>query len=91
MYFETKTFSIHHQTSEGGAECFPELKVGVYKEIVPMGVDPDIISYRLAGKEESSFNFDLTHGDLHKFSPPLELLHVFVVLQLGIDFNLIGI
>ncbi|KAF4081175.1 hypothetical protein AMELA_G00158390 [Ameiurus melas] len=37
------------KTSDGGAECFPELKVGVYKEIVPMGVDPDIISYRLAG------------------------------------------
>lgn len=35
--------------SEGGAECFSDLKVGVYKEIVPMGVDPDIISYRLAG------------------------------------------
>lgn len=35
--------------SEGGAECFSELKVGVYKEIVPMGVDPDVISYRLAG------------------------------------------
>ncbi|XP_072524921.1 thiosulfate sulfurtransferase/rhodanese-like domain-containing protein 2 isoform X2 [Salminus brasiliensis] len=26
-----------------------DFKVGVYKEIVPMGVDPDIISYRLAG------------------------------------------
>ncbi|KAG9281160.1 thiosulfate sulfurtransferase/rhodanese-like domain-containing protein 2 [Astyanax mexicanus] len=37
------------KTSEGGAECFSELKVGVYKEIVPMGVDPDTISYRLAG------------------------------------------
>lgn len=35
--------------SEGGAECFSDLRVGVYKEIVPMGVDPDIISYRLAG------------------------------------------
>ncbi|XP_067238156.1 thiosulfate sulfurtransferase/rhodanese-like domain-containing protein 2 [Chanodichthys erythropterus] len=35
--------------SEGGAECFSDLKVGVYKEIVPIGVDPDIISYRLAG------------------------------------------
>ncbi|XP_076861884.1 thiosulfate sulfurtransferase/rhodanese-like domain-containing protein 2 [Brachyhypopomus gauderio] len=37
------------KTSEGGAECFSELKVGVYKEIVPMGVDPDVVSYRLAG------------------------------------------
>ncbi|XP_028272852.1 thiosulfate sulfurtransferase/rhodanese-like domain-containing protein 2 isoform X2 [Parambassis ranga] len=37
------------KTSDGGAECFTDLKVGVYKEIVPMGVDPDVISYQLAG------------------------------------------
>lgn len=37
------------QISEGGAECFRELKVGVYTEIVPMGVDPDVVSYQLAG------------------------------------------
>lgn len=37
------------QTSDGGAECFTDLRVGVYKEIVPMGVDPGVISYRLAG------------------------------------------
>ncbi|KAM4621264.1 thiosulfate sulfurtransferase/rhodanese-like domain-containing protein 2 [Polymixia lowei] len=37
------------KTSDGGAECFSDLKVGVYKEIVPMGVDPDVISYQLAG------------------------------------------
>ncbi|MBN3314161.1 TSTD2 protein, partial [Atractosteus spatula] len=37
------------KTSEGGAHCFLDLKVGVFKEIVPMGVDPDILSYRLAG------------------------------------------
>lgn len=42
------------QTSEGGAECFPELKVGVYKEIVPMGMDPELISYRLAGEDTHS-------------------------------------
>ncbi|XP_008289946.1 thiosulfate sulfurtransferase/rhodanese-like domain-containing protein 2 [Stegastes partitus] len=35
--------------SDGGAECFTDLKVGVYKEIVPMGVDPDSVSYQLAG------------------------------------------
>ncbi|XP_043113440.1 thiosulfate sulfurtransferase/rhodanese-like domain-containing protein 2 [Puntigrus tetrazona] len=35
--------------SEGGAACFSDMKVGAYKEIVPMGVDPDIVSYRLAG------------------------------------------
>ncbi|XP_069025588.1 thiosulfate sulfurtransferase/rhodanese-like domain-containing protein 2 isoform X1 [Embiotoca jacksoni] len=37
------------KASDGGAECFADLKVGVYKEIVPMGVDPDVISYQLAG------------------------------------------
>lgn len=37
------------KTSDGGAECFTELRVRVYKEIVPMGVDPDAISYQLAG------------------------------------------
>ncbi|KAM9377680.1 thiosulfate sulfurtransferase/rhodanese-like domain-containing protein 2 isoform 2-T2 [Pholidichthys leucotaenia] len=36
-------------SSDGGAECFTDLKVGVYKEIVPMGVDPDVVSYQLAG------------------------------------------
>ncbi|KAJ0050001.1 hypothetical protein NL108_009964 [Boleophthalmus pectinirostris] len=37
------------KTSAGGAECFTELRVGVYREIVPMGVDPQLVSYRLAG------------------------------------------
>lgn len=49
------------QTSEGGAKCFGDLKVGVYKEIVPMGVDPDIISYKLAGREKSSFIFNILY------------------------------
>uniref|UniRef100_A0A1A8C7A7 Thiosulfate sulfurtransferase/rhodanese-like domain-containing protein 2 n=1 Tax=Nothobranchius kadleci TaxID=1051664 RepID=A0A1A8C7A7_NOTKA len=37
------------KTSDGGAECFRHLKVGVFKEIVPMGVDPDVVSYQMAG------------------------------------------
>ncbi|XP_003978161.2 thiosulfate sulfurtransferase/rhodanese-like domain-containing protein 2 isoform X1 [Takifugu rubripes] len=37
------------KTSDGGAKCFPDLRVGVYKEIVPMGVDPAVLSYQLAG------------------------------------------
>ncbi|XP_075681746.1 thiosulfate sulfurtransferase/rhodanese-like domain-containing protein 2 [Rhinoderma darwinii] len=32
--------------SDGGARCFPDLRVGVFHEIVPMGVDPQIISYK---------------------------------------------
>ncbi|XP_056295033.1 thiosulfate sulfurtransferase/rhodanese-like domain-containing protein 2 [Pseudoliparis swirei] len=38
------------KTSDGGPECFKDMKVGVYKEIVPMGMDPDVISYQLAGE-----------------------------------------
>lgn len=37
------------KTSSGGAECFTDLRVGIYKEIVPMGVDPGVISYERAG------------------------------------------
>lgn len=37
------------KTSDGGAACFKDLRVGVYKEIVPMGMDPDVVSYQLAG------------------------------------------
>ncbi|KAG7518418.1 hypothetical protein JOB18_034050 [Solea senegalensis] len=37
------------KTSEGGAECFTDLRVGVFKEIVPMGIDPDVVSYHSAG------------------------------------------
>ncbi|XP_018615101.1 thiosulfate sulfurtransferase/rhodanese-like domain-containing protein 2 [Scleropages formosus] len=35
--------------SEGNAGCFADLRMGVYREIVPMGVDPDVLSYRKAG------------------------------------------
>ncbi|XP_072137911.1 thiosulfate sulfurtransferase/rhodanese-like domain-containing protein 2 [Mobula birostris] len=35
--------------SAGGAHCFPDLRVGVFKEVVPMGVDPEKISYKDAG------------------------------------------
>ncbi|XP_056328814.1 LOW QUALITY PROTEIN: thiosulfate sulfurtransferase/rhodanese-like domain-containing protein 2 [Danio aesculapii] len=35
--------------SAGGAQCFSSLKVGVHREIVPMGVDPELVSYRSAG------------------------------------------
>ncbi|XP_069820430.1 thiosulfate sulfurtransferase/rhodanese-like domain-containing protein 2 [Dendropsophus ebraccatus] len=32
--------------SDGGAHCFPDLRVGVFHEIVPMGVDPKKVSYK---------------------------------------------
>ncbi|CAI9561634.1 unnamed protein product, partial [Staurois parvus] len=34
------------KTSEGDAHCFPDLRVGVFQEIVPMGVDPHKVSYK---------------------------------------------
>ncbi|NXE28269.1 TSTD2 protein, partial [Ardeotis kori] len=37
------------KTSAGGAHCFPDLRVGVFKEIVPMGIDPKIVSYKETG------------------------------------------
>ncbi|CAB1325502.1 unnamed protein product [Coregonus sp. 'balchen'] len=52
------------KTSNGGAECFCDLRVGVYKEIVPMGVDPDVLSYRLAG----------THLEPEEFHKEVEAL-----------------
>ncbi|XP_076005305.1 thiosulfate sulfurtransferase/rhodanese-like domain-containing protein 2 [Genypterus blacodes] len=42
-------FKEDFKTSDGGAECFSDLRVGVHKEIVPMGVEPDVISYRHSG------------------------------------------
>ncbi|XP_043575164.1 thiosulfate sulfurtransferase/rhodanese-like domain-containing protein 2 isoform X2 [Chiloscyllium plagiosum] len=35
--------------SAGGSHCFQDLRVGVYKEVVPMGIDPAKISYKDAG------------------------------------------
>ncbi|XP_053321769.1 thiosulfate sulfurtransferase/rhodanese-like domain-containing protein 2 [Spea bombifrons] len=34
------------KTSEGGAHCFPDLRVGIFQEIVPMGIDPHKVSYK---------------------------------------------
>ncbi|XP_078252147.1 thiosulfate sulfurtransferase/rhodanese-like domain-containing protein 2 isoform X2 [Rhinoraja longicauda] len=45
--------------SAGGAHCFQDLRVGVFKEVVPMGVDPEEISYKDAG-------IHLTPEEFHK-------------------------
>ncbi|OCU00714.1 thiosulfate sulfurtransferase/rhodanese-like domain-containing protein 2 [Xenopus laevis] len=34
------------KTSDGGAHCFPDLRVGVFQEIVPMGIEPHKVSYK---------------------------------------------
>uniref|UniRef100_A0A8B9PG04 Thiosulfate sulfurtransferase/rhodanese-like domain-containing protein 2 n=2 Tax=Apteryx TaxID=8821 RepID=A0A8B9PG04_APTOW len=37
------------KSSAGGAHCFPDLRVGVFEEIVPMGIDPKKVSYKETG------------------------------------------
>uniref|UniRef100_A0A9L0T108 Thiosulfate sulfurtransferase like domain containing 2 n=1 Tax=Equus caballus TaxID=9796 RepID=A0A9L0T108_HORSE len=52
------------KTSKGGACCFPELRVGVFEEIVPMGISPNKISYRTPGTHLSPGEF---HKEVEKF------------------------
>ncbi|XP_040142009.1 thiosulfate sulfurtransferase/rhodanese-like domain-containing protein 2 isoform X2 [Ictidomys tridecemlineatus] len=50
--------------SRGGAHCFPELRVGVFEEIVPMGISPNKISYKKPGIHLSPGEF---HKEVEKF------------------------
>ncbi|KAM9207642.1 thiosulfate sulfurtransferase/rhodanese-like domain-containing protein 2 isoform 1-T1 [Dugong dugon] len=52
------------KTSKGGAHCFPELRVGVFEEIVPMGISPNMISYKKPGIHLSPGEF---HKEVEKF------------------------
>uniref|UniRef100_H3B2U7 Thiosulfate sulfurtransferase/rhodanese-like domain-containing protein 2 n=1 Tax=Latimeria chalumnae TaxID=7897 RepID=H3B2U7_LATCH len=52
------------KSSAGGAHCFTDLHVGVFKEIVPMGVDPVNISYKGAGVHLSPEEFHKEVEDL---------------------------
>lgn len=47
------------KSSKGGAHCFLDLRVGVFEEIVPMGVSPSQISYKNPG-------IHLSPGEFHK-------------------------
>ena len=51
---------LFKQTSPGGAADFPDgLKVGIYAEVCPMGVNPKTLPFSNGGKEEitsSHFN-----------------------------------
>ncbi|XP_038625710.1 thiosulfate sulfurtransferase/rhodanese-like domain-containing protein 2 [Tachyglossus aculeatus] len=47
------------KTSKGGAYCFPNLRVGVFEEIVPMGISSNKISYKEPGVH-------LSPGEFHK-------------------------
>ncbi|XP_006863199.1 PREDICTED: thiosulfate sulfurtransferase/rhodanese-like domain-containing protein 2 [Chrysochloris asiatica] len=52
------------KTSKGGAQCFPELRVGVFEEIVPMGISPNKVSYKKPGTHLSPGEF---HEEVKKF------------------------
>lgn len=52
------------KTSKGGACCFPELRVGVFEEIVPLGIHPSEISYKKHGIHLSPGEF---HKEVEKF------------------------
>lgn len=47
------------KSSKGGSHCFPELRVGVFEEIVPMGISPSQVSYKKPG-------IHLSPGEFHK-------------------------
>ncbi|NXD73475.1 TSTD2 protein, partial [Eolophus roseicapillus] len=55
------------KSSAGGAHCFTDLRVGVFQEIVPMGIDPKIVSYKETGKHRpyhASLLYNQSHGHL---------------------------
>ncbi|XP_040860516.1 thiosulfate sulfurtransferase/rhodanese-like domain-containing protein 2 [Ochotona curzoniae] len=52
------------KTSKGGAHCFPELRVGVFEEIVPMGISPNKTSYKQPGIHLSPKEF---HKEVETF------------------------
>ncbi|KAH0503789.1 Thiosulfate sulfurtransferase/rhodanese-like domain-containing protein 2 [Microtus ochrogaster] len=52
------------KSSKGGAHCFPELRVGVFEEIVPMGISPSQVSYKNPGIHLSPGEF---HKEIEKF------------------------
>uniref|UniRef100_A0A8D0GMZ1 Thiosulfate sulfurtransferase/rhodanese-like domain-containing protein 2 n=1 Tax=Sphenodon punctatus TaxID=8508 RepID=A0A8D0GMZ1_SPHPU len=48
----------------GGAHCFPDLRVAVFEEIVPMGITPDKVSYKDTGIHLSPKVF---HQEVEKY------------------------
>ena len=55
------------QESPGGAADFPDgLKVGIYQESVPMGMDPNKISYKEAGNKKVAVRYTLSESFLSK-------------------------
>ncbi|XP_054842554.1 thiosulfate sulfurtransferase/rhodanese-like domain-containing protein 2 [Eublepharis macularius] len=52
------------KTSPGGAHCFPHLRIGIFEEIVPMGIDPKKISYKETGIHLTPKEF---HREVEKY------------------------
>uniref|UniRef100_T1DKN6 Thiosulfate sulfurtransferase/rhodanese-like domain-containing protein 2 n=1 Tax=Crotalus horridus TaxID=35024 RepID=T1DKN6_CROHD len=52
------------KTSVGGAHCFPDLRIGVFEEIVPMGIHPEKISYKETGIRLAPKEF---HAEVEKY------------------------
>ncbi|KAH0628482.1 hypothetical protein JD844_009727 [Phrynosoma platyrhinos] len=52
------------KTSKGGAHCFPDLRIGVFEEIVPMGINPEKVSYKETGIHLTPKEF---HAEVEKY------------------------
>ncbi|EMP37558.1 Thiosulfate sulfurtransferase/rhodanese-like domain-containing protein 2 [Chelonia mydas] len=52
------------KSSAGGAHCFPDFRVGVFEEIVPMGINPNKVSYKETGIHLSPEEF---HKEVEKY------------------------
>ncbi|XP_067409592.1 thiosulfate sulfurtransferase/rhodanese-like domain-containing protein 2 [Emydura macquarii macquarii] len=62
--FKTILCREDFKSSAGGAHCFPDLRVGVFEEIVPMGIDPKKVSYKETGIHLSPEEF---HKEVEKY------------------------
>uniref|UniRef100_A0A8C5SXD1 Thiosulfate sulfurtransferase like domain containing 2 n=1 Tax=Laticauda laticaudata TaxID=8630 RepID=A0A8C5SXD1_LATLA len=52
------------KTSAGGGHCFPDLRIGVFEEIVPMGIHPEKVSYKETGIRLAPKDF---HAEVEKY------------------------
>ncbi|KAG8455016.1 hypothetical protein GDO86_001290 [Hymenochirus boettgeri] len=62
--FKDVMYPDDFKTSEGGAHCFPDLRVGVFQEIVPMGIAPHKVSYKETAPHLSPEKF---HEKVYKY------------------------
>ncbi|XP_069092646.1 thiosulfate sulfurtransferase/rhodanese-like domain-containing protein 2 [Pleurodeles waltl] len=55
--FKDRMTKEDFKSSNGGVCCFPDLRVGVFQEIVPMGIDPEKVAYKEKGVHLSPEEF----------------------------------